>query len=78
MPTQPREFEPPDGMFVVLTRDAETIAGGGFVRLADGVAEIKRMWTSPDHRRRGCARVVLSELERRGVRRVRAGAAANG
>lgn len=32
-----------------------------------GVAEIKRMWTAADHRRRGLARRVLTELEEAAV-----------
>jgi ribosomal protein S18 acetylase RimI-like enzyme len=66
---------PPRGVLLLLVDGSETLAGGGVAPLADGVAEIKRMWTSPAHRGRGYARRVLAALERRafhlGYRRVR-------
>jgi GNAT superfamily N-acetyltransferase len=70
------EFEAPSGAFVVLVDDAgETVAGGGFRRIEDGVCEVKRVWTAPAHRRRGHATRVLAELERlareRGYRSLR-------
>jgi ribosomal protein S18 acetylase RimI-like enzyme len=57
------EFEPPTGAFLLATADGETIAGGALRRWADGVGEIKRMWTAPAHRRRGHARRILAALE---------------
>ena len=45
----------------------ETLAGGALRRLADGIGEVKRMWTAPEHRRRGHARRILEALERRAV-----------
>ena len=65
------EFDPPAGRFVVLIDDGVTVAGGGFRSVAgmeadpaDGrVCEVKRMWTSPDHRRQGHAARVLAALE---------------
>jgi GNAT superfamily N-acetyltransferase len=59
------EFEPPAGMFVAIVDDGAVVAGGGFRRLAPGVCEVKRMWTQADHRRRGLASAVLTELEDR-------------
>lgn len=46
----------------------------GRVRLPDGTpavatAELKRIWTHAAHRRRGLARIVLAELERRAAAR---------
>lgn len=58
------EFEPPHGALVLLVAGGETIAGGALRTLADGVGEVKRMWTAPAHRRRGHAATVLAELER--------------
>jgi len=58
------EFEPPHGALVLLLADGETIAGGALRTLGDGMGEIKRMWTAPEHRRRGHAVTVLAELER--------------
>jgi GNAT superfamily N-acetyltransferase len=57
------EFEPPTGGFLVFVEDGVTVAGGGFRHLAPGVCEVKRMWTSPTHRRRGYAMQVLAALE---------------
>src|SRR5919199_3178566 len=60
------EFLPPDGELVLLLEDGVPVAGGAFRRHTDpGTAEVKRMWTATGHRRRGLARRVLAELERR-------------
>jgi GNAT superfamily N-acetyltransferase len=58
------DFAPPSGAFFVLVADdAETVAGGALRRLAEGIGEIKRIWTAPAHRGRGYARGVLAALE---------------
>ena len=57
------EFDPPAGLFVVLMDGPTTAAGGGFRRFNDSTCEVKRMWTSPLHRRRGLANRVLQSLE---------------
>ncbi|MCU1375132.1 MAG: Acetyltransferase [Actinomycetia bacterium] len=58
------EFEAPTGAFVVLVVGDEVVAGGGVRAHGDpGIAEVKRMWTHPDHRRRGHASTVLTALE---------------
>src|SRR3954468_5185842 len=50
------EFLPPDGELVLLREDGEAVAGGAFRRHSDpATAEVKRMWTSAAHRRRGLA-----------------------
>lgn len=65
---------PPYGDFLLIQRGEETIAGGGFMYFDDETAEIKRMWTSPHHRRQGLARAILTALENaiaaRGYRRI--------
>lgn len=64
--TDDAEFEPPEGLFLVLTggEDGGTVvAGGGFRRLDLDTCEVKRMWTHPDHRRRGHGTTVLRGLE---------------
>jgi GNAT superfamily N-acetyltransferase len=58
-------FLPPDGEFLLLVEDGVAVAGGAFMRHPSGSAEVKRMWTAASHRRRGLARRVLAELERR-------------
>jgi ribosomal protein S18 acetylase RimI-like enzyme len=65
----PIEFLPPGGAFLIVEEDGMTVAGGALRRLGDGVGEIKRMWTSPDHRGRGHARRVLTALEQAAGRR---------
>jgi GNAT superfamily N-acetyltransferase len=69
------EFGPPTGAFLLATDGRETIAGGGLRRWAEGVGEIKRMWTSPAHRGQGHGRRILEALEsvaaRYGYRAVR-------
>ncbi|QGU07346.1 putative N-acetyltransferase YsnE [Corynebacterium occultum] len=70
----PLLFTPPHGDFLLIRQAGETIAGGGFMYLDEETAEIKRMWTSPDHRRQGLARTLVSALEAeigaRGYRRI--------
>ncbi len=57
------EFASPDGDFLLLLEGAAAVAAGGFRRLDATTAEVKRMWTRPDRRRRGLARRMLAELE---------------
>jgi GNAT superfamily N-acetyltransferase len=59
----PREFEPPDGLFVVVVVAGSPVSGGGFRRLTPDTCEVKRMWTHARHRRQGWATVVLGSLE---------------
>ena len=59
----PDEFDPPTGAFVILLDDDQTVAGGGIRRLKNDTCEVKRMWTSPECRRRGLASTVLAALE---------------
>jgi GNAT superfamily N-acetyltransferase len=61
--TEPNEFVPPSGAFVVLLDGDVTAAGGGYRVHGSGVCEVKRMWTHPDYRRRGLAARVLDALE---------------
>jgi GNAT superfamily N-acetyltransferase len=57
------EFDPPAGLFVVLMDGSTTAAGGGIRRHDAHTCEVKRMWTSPQYRRRGLASRVLQALE---------------
>jgi len=57
------EFDPPGGLFVVLMDGSTTAAGGGIRRVDADTCEVKRMWTSPQYRRRGLASRVLGALE---------------
>jgi GNAT superfamily N-acetyltransferase len=68
----PREFDPPGGLFVVGYVSGEPAACGGWRErragegdaLRDGDAEVKRMYVAAAHRGKGYARAVLAELER--------------
>jgi ribosomal protein S18 acetylase RimI-like enzyme len=51
------------GAFLLLLVDGAAVAGGAYMRDEQGDAEIKRMWTHPEHRRRGLANRVLDELQ---------------
>jgi GNAT superfamily N-acetyltransferase len=64
-PVEPGEFEPPNGLFLVGLLNGIPVATGGWRRQGTGAAEIKRMYVAATARRRGLARVVLAELERR-------------
>ena len=63
-PLLPAELRPPGGAYLVGYEGLEAVAGGGVRRLADGVAEIKRMYVRPTARSRGVAAALLAALER--------------
>ncbi|MFD9735922.1 GNAT family N-acetyltransferase [Umezawaea sp. NPDC059074] len=60
-------FRPPDGTLLLLLEDGAPVAGGAFKRFDGETAELKRIWTSAGHRRRGLGRRVVAELEREAV-----------
>lgn len=62
-PVDPAEFADPRGRFLVAYLDREPVGCGGIRLLADGVAEIKRMYVEPAVRGRGVARALLGVLE---------------
>jgi polar amino acid transport system permease protein len=68
------EFAPPHGAWIVLVSGDEPVAGGAFRRYDGETAELKRIWTSSAHRKRGLGRRVVAELEIlaavRGYRRI--------
>src|SRR3954471_24745984 len=78
--TDPAEYAPPTGSFLVVYDDGEPIACGGLRALPDGAAEVKRMYVVPDARGRGVGAELLARLEdearRLGYRRVRLDTAA--
>jgi GNAT superfamily N-acetyltransferase len=61
-------FAPPEGAFIIVVRDGETVGGGAFKRYDATTAELKRIWTHAGQRRRGLARRVVQELEVRALR----------
>lgn len=61
----PLDLAPPRGAFVVAYLDGHPVACGGIrPHTASGAAELKRMYTRPDARRRGVGRALLARLER--------------
>lgn len=73
-PVDHLEFAEPHGTFLLALQGAEAIGSAGIRRHGDGVAELKRMYVRPEHRRRGHARRMLAEVEAwarvRGYRRI--------
>ena len=61
----PEAFAPPQGEFLIVQRNGETVAGGAFMRYDESTAEFKRIWTRGDLRRQGLARKVVLALEDR-------------
>ncbi len=59
----PGDFAAPNGDFLVIYEDGQPVAGGGVKRLAEGIAEIKRMYVAPGARGRGVGRALLAALE---------------
>jgi GNAT superfamily N-acetyltransferase len=57
------EFAPPDGGMLIGVLDGQPVTGGAFCRFDAETAELKRVWTHHDHRRRGYARALLTALE---------------
>jgi len=68
------EFAAPHGDLLLLIEAGQPVAGGAFRRYDAETAELKRIWTHSEHRRRGFGVRVLTELEeearRRGYRRI--------
>jgi GNAT superfamily N-acetyltransferase len=64
VPVTDDDFDPPNGIFLVV-RDARGVAVGcGAVRLLEpSTAEVKRMWVSPSIRGRGAGWALLEALE---------------
>lgn len=62
---EPADFAPPTGAFVVGYDGELPVACGGLKAVAAGVAEIKRMYVTPEQRGRGFARALLDALEQR-------------
>jgi GNAT superfamily N-acetyltransferase len=59
----PADFSPPGGVYLVGMLDGAPACGGGVKALGEGIAEIKRMYVTPEHRRRGMGSELLAALE---------------
>ncbi|MHA2789444.1 GNAT family N-acetyltransferase [Corynebacterium sp. S7] len=70
----PLLFEEPLGTLLIIQRDGQPIAAGGFIYLDEETAEVKRVWTSSQHRRQGLSRKIMEALEQaaaeRGYRKI--------
>jgi GNAT superfamily N-acetyltransferase len=62
-PLLPAELRPPGGAYYAGFEGPVAVAGGGFRKLGDGLAEIKRMYVRPEARSRGLAAALLRTLE---------------
>ena len=63
LPVPADELAPPDGGLLIGTLRGVPVTGGAFRRFDADTAELKRIWTDREHRRRGYARALLAELE---------------
>lgn len=61
--TDPAQFAPPDGLFLVGYLDDAPVACGGWRMRPDRSAEIKRMYVAESARATGLGRHLLAELE---------------
>ncbi|SDJ27789.1 Acetyltransferase (GNAT) family protein [Frankineae bacterium MT45] len=59
----PAEFSPPNGLFLVGFVGEDAVASGGWRRLDEQTAEIKRMYVAERMQRRGLSRLMLAALE---------------
>ncbi len=58
------DFSPPHGLLLLLVLGGRPVAGGAYRRYDQHTAEVKRMWTASDSRRKGYASLLLAALER--------------
>lgn len=67
MSRYPAELFTPEygGGFLILLVDGVLAAGGAYTRSDPDTAEIKRVWTSREFRRKGHSRRVMAALEQR-------------
>jgi DNA-binding MarR family transcriptional regulator/GNAT superfamily N-acetyltransferase len=61
------EMSQPTGLFLLASLHEEPVGCGGLKLLADGSAEIKRMWVAPSARGLGLGRRLLAELEQQAI-----------
>jgi pimeloyl-ACP methyl ester carboxylesterase/ribosomal protein S18 acetylase RimI-like enzyme len=57
------DVAPPDGRWLVAYRDGRAVGCAGLKRIDDRVAEVKRIYVTPEARSTGVARALLNRLE---------------
>jgi len=62
-PFRPEELTGARSAFVVARRDGRAVGCGGFRRLEDGCAELRRVFVAPSARQQGIAQLILARLE---------------
>lgn len=62
-PFRPEELSGPRSAFLVARRDGRAVGCGGFRRLEDGCAELRRVYVAPSARQQGVAQLILARLE---------------
>lgn len=62
-PADPAQFLPPSGLFLIATRAGVPVGCVALRTDAPGVAEVKRLWVSPDARGIGLATRLMSAVE---------------
>lgn len=74
MRSEAHEFTPPYGGLFIGLLEGRPVTGGAFQKFDDETAELKRIWTDNQYRKRGLAKALLGHLEAeiagRGYRRV--------
>ncbi len=60
---EPKQFEQPDGFFLVAWQGDRAGGCGGILRFDDLTAELRRMFVAPDARRRGIGQMLVARLE---------------
>lgn len=61
----PEQFDPPAGVFVVVSDGDRAVGCGGIRRLSPGRYEVKHLYLRPETRGKGWGRELLADLERR-------------
>jgi putative acetyltransferase len=60
----PADVEVPRAAFVIARLEGHAVGCGALRPLDDTTAEVKRMYTRGDYRRKGVAQAILAEIER--------------
>ncbi|OLO25922.1 N-acetyltransferase [Streptomyces sp. MNU77] len=67
--TPATDFDPPQGLFLIVRVGEEAVGCGGIRLLDEHTAEIKRMYVTDEARQRGIGRYLLEHLEQHALSR---------